>query len=87
MTNPAKPEMGDYEAMIVAMVTVDAFASLPFADMPTAMQAGALLQYETVMRRIKPMLPPTLTHVFDSIKVAETIAVKIRKMAGLAPVI
>jgi len=70
-------ELTQADAMIVALVTVEAFCSLPSTDeMPQEVGRGTLLLFEAIMSRIKPLLPKTdeFQHVHLGIRNAEVVA-------------
>jgi hypothetical protein len=86
--HPAPYPIDEADAMMGCILATEIFLSLPFDVMPLQQRAGAVLFYETFMRRIKPKLPrtPALQHVFASIAQAEGVAAHIRRVAGLPPV-
>lgn len=74
------PTMTDYDAMMLTIVMVEAFLSLPWQEMTVEHQRGALLLFDQVLGRATPLLPrtPAMAHVFAGIETARGVANRIR---------
>ena len=79
------PPLDIIDAMTIIIVAVEAFLSLPFEDMSPDMKRGAVLFYDQLLQRVKPLLPqtPALGPALDAIEQAETVADAIRRHTGL----
>jgi hypothetical protein len=82
---PQMPELDATDAMIITVVVVEAFISLPIDDMPRDTARGVALLAEAILARIKPLLPQTdgMLHVFNGIAQVERTAAMIREFNGL----
>ncbi len=78
------PPLDTLDAMTIALVATEAFSSLP-PDLSPDLARGALLMYDQLMQRVKPLLPdrPELAHVFAGIETARKVANSVRRLDGV----
>ncbi len=78
------PELTEYDAMIMVLVAVEGFLSLPWDEMSRDTKRGAALLFDQLLQRAKPLLrqTPEMAHVFAGIAQAERLADAIRQVEG-----
>ena len=91
MTNEqADVLLDDISAGIVLVITTEALASLPWAEMNRDQKRGAILALDQILGRIKNYLPKhdaRLDHVHKLIASTSAAASFVREATGLPPVI
>ncbi len=77
------PPLDAADAMTITIVAAEAFSSLP--ELSPELARGALLLYDQIMQRVKPLLPdtPAMAHVFAGIETARQIANQVRRLDGV----
>ena len=86
---PTSPTLDTLDAMTITLVLTEAFCSIDLHDLPHMQARGALLLYDAVLRRVKPLLPntPEMAHIFQTINTCERVAAQIRELAGMPAVL
>jgi len=82
-----KPELDETDAMVLTIEVIEAFAELPWNDIPADYQSGAMLLFERVLRRGVEKLPaaPQLDYLRVEYAKAKTATDRIRRHLGIEP--
>lgn len=75
------------EAMIAGLVLNEAFMSIPLDRLPVEVTHGVVLLFDTMLQRLRPLLPGDVPEFHATATAARQTAAIIRERYGLPPVI
>jgi hypothetical protein len=82
-----KPELNETDGMLLTIEVIEAFAELPWNELPADSQRGAMLLFERVLRRGVEKLPaaPQLDYLRVEYAKAKMATDLIRRRFGIEP--
>ena len=90
MTTRAPLPLTPIESMIIAVVATECFNSMDIDGMTTEMTRGALLLFDSMIRRVEPHMPHDADRLMPTIRAnmqrTKLLAAATRALHGLPPV-